>query len=478
MRLAEGRMFYLANDNRPDQPSRRCWSCGHTDSPRTATACVKCNMPFEDQRFLISARWNPELYDAYIAFAQRRLQHPGIAVPVDVFEQDGTLFSVTPYNGEGLMLDEASPWSNRRLLEVGQRLVGTIAFLRQSGVRLKHVNRANLLIHPDGSVSLYDVEVQEVEDGIVNGSHGELLSLGEILRRYCNVDSDPLRELFYGIELGDTPTDLMHFGRAIESEYPTWSPVEDQQVCAGISDVGLKRQLNEDNWGWLRLSDRANLYVVADGMGGHDSGEVASMLAVKVMCEESRRRELSEAPGIDELEIMVEESFQTANNHIKDSADAKGTDMGTTMVCILVVDDERDGQPAKTGFLANVGDSRGYLLREGALHQISRDHSLVQKMVERGKITAEEARHHPHSNILLRTVGTERDIEIDVFRVELKPGDKVMMCSDGLWGEVEDRDMENLMNTYADPRVACRALVRAAHHGGGNDNVTLVIVEI
>ena len=473
-------MFYLANDNRPDQPHRRCWSCHHLESPRTATACIKCNTPFEDKRFLISSRWVPDRYEAYHAFAAMRLEHPGLRAPVDVFEDNGTLFSVTLYNGEGLMLDEASPWSNKRLLEVGQRAVGTIAFLRQNGVRLMHLTRANLLIHPDGSVSLFDLEVEEVTKGVVNGRSDELPSLGEIMRRYCNVDSDPLRELFYGIELGDQKPDVMAFGRAIEGRYEEWVGVADQQVCAGISDVGLKRQLNEDNWGWIRLSDRANLYVVADGMGGHDSGEVASMLAVKVMCEESRRRELSETPDLDALEVVVEESFQTANNHIKDSADAKGTDMGTTMVSLLVIEEpalKGDGV-VKTGFLANVGDSRGYLMRDGALHQISRDHSLVQKMVERGKITAEEARHHPHSNILLRTVGTERDIEIDVFRVELQPGDKVMMCSDGLWGEVEDRDMENLMNTYADPRVACRALVRAAHHGGGNDNVTLVIVEV
>jgi protein phosphatase len=99
-------------------------------------------------------------------------------------------------------------------------------------------------------------------------------------------------------------------------------------------------------------------------------------------------------------------------------------------------------------------------------------------MVERGRITAEEARTHPHSNILLRTVGTERDVDIDIFRVDLQPGDRVLMCSDGLWGEVEDRDLQQILNTYADPRVAVRELVKAAHHGGGKDNVTVVLVGI
>jgi protein phosphatase len=239
-----------------------------------------------------------------------------------------------------------------------------------------------------------------------------------------------------------------------------------------MSDVGLTRQLNEDNWGWSKLSNRARLYVVADGMGGHDSGEVASDVAVRTLCSTAERLEKERRPTApDEIEQMLEESFQTANNTVKDNADARGTDMGTTLVCFLRME-------GKLGFLANVGDSRAYLLRNQSLHQVSRDHSLVQKMVERGRITHEEARTHPHSNILLRTVGTERDIDIDIFRVELEAGDRILMCSDGLWGEVEDRDIETIMNTYTDPRIASRELVRAAHHGGGKDNVTMMIVAI
>jgi protein phosphatase len=109
------------------------------------------------------------------------------------------------------------------------------------------------------------------------------------------------------------------------------------------------------------------------------------------------------------------------------------------------------------------------------LHQITVDHSFVQKLVERGKLTPEAARNHPQSNILLRTVGTERDVEIDIFRVELEPGDRVLLCSDGLWGEVEDVDIAAILQTYSDPRVAARELVRASHQGGGKDNCTLLL---
>jgi protein phosphatase len=238
-----------------------------------------------------------------------------------------------------------------------------------------------------------------------------------------------------------------------------------------MSDVGLTRQLNEDNWGWTKLSERSSLYVVADGMGGHDGGEVASAMAVETLCKRAREFEADKPEGEEALEALLRDAFQAANNTVKDAADEKGTDMGTTLVAILVVEE-------RLGFLANVGDSRGYLLRDGRLHQLSIDHSLVQKMVDRGRITAEQARNHPHSNILLRTVGTEHDVDIDVFRVQLEAGDRVLMCSDGLWGEVEDRDMESILNTYGDPRIAARELVRAAHHGGGKDNVTLMIVGV
>ena len=206
-------------------------------------------------------------------------------------------------------------------------------------------------------------------------------------------------------------------------------------------------------------------------MGGHDGGEVASALAVRTICDTAREMEARGPEGEEAVEALLKEAFLTANNTVKDHADAKGTDMGTTMVCLLVLDN-------RIGFLANVGDSRGYLLRNGSLMQVTRDHSLVQKMVERGRITQEEARHHPHSNILLKTVGTMRDEEPEIFAVEFEPGDQILMCSDGLWGEVEDRDMESIFNTYTDPRIASRELIRAAHYGGGKDNVTLVVVTV
>lgn len=458
-------MFYLAQGRRPDAATWLCAMCNSDGTPQDQTHCASCGAAVDDQRFLLSARWGGDL-EAFEHFGSLRLEHPGLAAPAQVFRHERALFSAVPYRGEGLMLDEAAPLTNRRLLHTGQRLLGTLAWLRTRGLRPVRVGPANVLVGQDLSLQLFDLDLVSDE-----GADEELLpSVAALLARYCHPESDSLLRFLQDVQDG-IDIDLTSFGRALEARFEELASVRHPPLLASMSDVGLTRQVNQDNWGWSRLSERAALYVVADGMGGHAEGEVASALAVRTLCMVAREAEAASPQGDDAIEELLDASFQVANNTVKEHADASGTDMGTTLVCLLVLDDH-------TGFLANVGDSRGYLFRDGRLQQVSRDHSLVQKMVERGRITAEEARHHPHSNILLRTVGTERDIEIDLFRIPLQSGDKLLMCTDGLWGEVEDPAIEAILASHSDPRLAARELVRAAHLGGGKDNVTLMIVGI
>ena len=148
-----------------------------------------------------------------------------------------------------------------------------------------------------------------------------------------------------------------------------------------------------------------------------------------------------------------------------------GSDMGTTMVVALVKDNE-------DAIIANVGDSRAYILRGSKMSQVSVDHSLVQRMVEQGQLTPDEARHHPHSNILMRTVGTERDVAVDTFRVRLRSNDLILLCSDGLWGETEDFDMQEVMNAPISLHEMASDLMMLAHNGGGKDNVSIVLVRV
>lgn len=472
VRLSEGRMFYLVNDDRADRSVRKCWSCGFDESPREARICHRCGESIGTRRFLMSSRWDVAHFEAYQVFGARRLVHGGLAAPTDVVRVDEQLLSFVPYVGEGLMVDEAAPLSNQRILHIGQRVLGTLVWLAKQGVVVGPVERANLLLSQDGTVRLFDLDVLDVLDGPVPAeTYAPVLqALAHLLRTYCHVRSEALVDFLQLAEAGDYRT-AMEFGRAIETRFDGYAAIAFPPTTGAMSDVGLTRQLNEDNWGWVSLDKKSELYMVADGMGGHDGGEVAARIAIETMSRIARERADTLSTGLDAIETTLSDAFQIANNTIKAEAERKGNDMGTTLVSLLLYN-------GRQGFFANVGDSRAYLFRDRTLHQISVDHSFVQKLVDRGRISKEEARDHPQSNILLRTVGTERDVEIDIFRVELQAGDRVLLCSDGLWGEVEDADITQILATYTDPRVAARELVRASHQGGGKDNVTLLLVAV
>ncbi len=475
VRLAEGRMFYIANDDRADRPRRFCWECACDDTLRSETTCVSCGADLSPRRFLVAVRWDQAGFRPFADFFERRIDHPAFAAPVDMFFQDNVMCTVTPWNGEGVLVDEASPLSVERSLYIAQRMTGLLAFLHQKGVSLGRLNLAHFLVRTtqdEVEYFLFDPDIQRVQDGPVpEGMRGrELPWLAAMLRRLVPVGANKLRDFFSKGKDGIFPSPF-EFGRAIE-EMMEAEPIGPHSISAAMSDVGLIRSLNEDNWGWGQLSADVELHVVADGMGGHEAGEVASDMAVEIICREARRR-LEQQPQVTPhaLENVLEESFRSANNAIKDHSERMGSDMGTTMVATLLMGKQ-------LAYVANVGDSRGYLMRGGVLHQVTRDHSLVARMVEQNRITKEDARHHPHSNILLRTVGTERDVDVDIFSVELSAGDRLLLCSDGLWGEVDDEDIEAILNAYEDPRQASRELVRAAHYAGARDNVTVLVITV
>ena len=421
------------------------------------------------RRFLVSVRWDRDGFGPFVDYFEKRIEHPGFASPVDMFFQGPVLCTVTPWDGEGLLLDEGAPLTPEQVLDMAQRATGMLAYLHAQGVRLARLMRANFLVSDGERFMLFDPDIAEVCPGPVPEPlrGAELRWLGDLLRRFTPLSAVALQDFFAQME-GGAFSSPAEFGRVLFEQFGT-PPADDTGNDGAMSDVGLVRSLNEDNWGWTHLGRGVDLYVCADGMGGHDKGEVASQMAVDTICSEARARLARMDPITAEaLENLLEESFQRGNNAIKEHSEQLRNDMGTTMVASLVWN-------KRLAFVANVGDSRGYLLRESALHQVTRDHSLVSRMVEQGRITKDEARTHPHSNILLRTVGTERDVDIDIFSVDLEAGDQILLCSDGLWGEVEDEDIEAILNHYENPRIACRELVRAAHHGGGKDNVTVVL---
>jgi PPM family protein phosphatase len=473
VRLGEGRMFYLANDNRPDQPHRRCWTCDAEDTPRSETHCIRCGEALSAQRFMVSARWDTELFAPYEAFQARNLAHPGLVPTVDTFQMEGVLCSVSLWDNQTLMVDEGAPLQRELMIQLAIRGVGLLGFLQTQGIQIAPLTLANFTRNKAGEYKFFDLEICHVQDEPLRPARCQpgLEGLSRALRRFSSVHDLEILKVLGGAIDGHYPSP-MTFGKAIVSASKTEPQGRPAPIAAAMTDVGLLRVLNEDNWGWTQLSDDVRLYVAADGMGGHEAGEVASQMAVDTICREaSERFDRVSQVSPETLENILDEAFQAANNGIKSHSEDMGNDMGTTLVATLVYQNN-------LALVANVGDSRGYLMRDAVLHQITRDHSLVARMVEQNRISPEEARHHPHSNILLRTVGTERNVEIDIFSVELEKGDRLLLCSDGLWGEIEDEDIEAILNHYQDPRIVCREMIRAAHHGGGRDNITVVMAEI
>jgi serine/threonine protein phosphatase PrpC len=233
----------------------------------------------------------------------------------------------------------------------------------------------------------------------------------------------------------------------------------------GISHPGMVRPLNEDSFSCVSLG-KWSLYVVADGMGGHDAGEIASRLAVETVCKEMENHTKKN----EDLLKIVEDVVQRANLEVNKEGVQRGSNMGTTLALALVADD--------TAYVANVGDSRVYWMENGSIAQITRDHSLVAKLVDAGKLTKEEARNHPKSNLLYRTIGTDEHIKVDTFRVALNKGGNLMLCTDGLWNEVSDEDIYKLVSSEKDVRSASEELIRMANENGGRDNITAIVVKV
>ncbi|MGN0038358.1 MAG: Stp1/IreP family PP2C-type Ser/Thr phosphatase [Coriobacteriales bacterium] len=229
------------------------------------------------------------------------------------------------------------------------------------------------------------------------------------------------------------------------------------QVYAARTDVGCVREHNEDSF-----IAATPLFVVADGMGGHEAGEVASEIAINTLLEKA-----PSSPDGDALANAV----RAANIAII-SAAANGTGrpgMGTTMTAAQVFEDQL--------VIAQVGDSRAYLLHEGTLQRITRDHSLVADLVEQGRITEEEARVHPQRSVITRALGSDATVEPDIYILRVSPGDRLLLCSDGLSGMVQDSGIASILRANASPQDCCDALIREALAAGGMDNVTCVVVD-
>jgi protein phosphatase len=236
--------------------------------------------------------------------------------------------------------------------------------------------------------------------------------------------------------------------------------------CAARTDVGVVRSGNEDNF--LMLADRG-IFIVADGMGGHAAGEVASEMAVRIVAEElGQYRGLSD----EELATRMHNAIRKANEAIFSRTlsehDKRG--MGTTLTALVLLPDRY--------LIGQVGDSRAYLLRGDRLRQITKDHSYVQEQVDAGLLTPEQARVHPYSNVITRCVGAGMEVTPDIYFGSLESEDLLLLASDGLTGMLEDEQLRRLLKSDGGPQRSVDQMIAEANRRGGLDNITAIVIRI
>jgi PPM family protein phosphatase len=246
-------------------------------------------------------------------------------------------------------------------------------------------------------------------------------------------------------------------------------------TSCGITDVGMKRQRNEDNY---LINDGIGLFVVADGMGGHAGGEYASQIAVTTVEEvmtniRDERNEIDNGRATRDmlLQEKLKYAIRLAGKRIyqraQDESEYRG--MGTTALVLLMVDD--------LGYVAHVGDSRCYRVRSDTIAQVTEDHSLVNEQIKAGLINRDAAKSHKLRNIITRSLGYQEEVEIDTQVLPIEIGDYYLLCSDGLSNLVEDHEMADMLREYTFQE-ATRKLVDLANKRGGDDNITAVITRV
>jgi serine/threonine protein phosphatase PrpC len=248
--------------------------------------------------------------------------------------------------------------------------------------------------------------------------------------------------------------------------------IEYEVVASLLSDVGCQREINEDNGRYITPSDpellanKGMLFVVADGMGGHSGGEIASRLAVDVITRTYYQE-------TTDVQASLKKAILAANSAIFDEAYKNRTlyGMGTTCTAFVL----KEG----FAFAAHVGDSRLYLLRDNEIYLMTEDHSAVMQMVRRGLLNLEQARHHPDKNVILRALGSHATVDITTWNHPLpaRVGDQFLLCSDGLYDLVEDKEIQNIL-IENQPHAACGKLIALAKERGGHDNITVGVIAL
>lgn len=246
---------------------------------------------------------------------------------------------------------------------------------------------------------------------------------------------------------------------------------------SGLTDVGKRRETNQDNFCIKKLDERVCFAIVCDGMGGQNGGQLASKIACETI--ESHLLEIGDElkfqkenpdESVEDIKSMMIRGMSKANLAVHDAAscDENYKGMGTTTILVVIIDD--------LAYITHIGDSRVYILTDKKLSQITKDHSVVQELVDQGELTKQEALNHPNKNMITRAVGVNLLVDIDYLKIPFEYGNKLLICTDGLTNMVQDFVIENILINNG-VQESCSQLIELANKAGGYDNSTVVVIE-
>jgi protein phosphatase len=467
--------------------------CPHCDAPiggEETRACARCGADLRGltliyPKYILRETIDARAFQPSAQVAALHLRHPALIVPEDVFTE--TTFDPPRYYRVEPVIkraqDVTSPQPAEKVLQWGVGLAQGMAYLHQHDVILQEIDLEHLTFSDHiaryvciDNVSLLPPEVYAQADAYFAQNVRALAHLLLALLGAPENGTKLLSSLLSRAQQTAKTADVL--AAVLEGALRGLSAPEDVHVQVGVlTDVGHVRTLNEDSVLVLDLAERfaasglpVGVYAVADGMGGHAAGDVASQLTIQTIREAVDTLQLESDEKPPDARVWLEQIVAMANQAVYTQRRAADSDMGCTLVLALTI--------AGQATIANIGDSRAYWLSADGATQITTDHSFVERLVAAGHITTEEARQHPRRNVIYRVVGDKPKADFDLFEQALAPGEALLLCSDGLSGMLPDARIWALWRAAPSPQVACEQLIEAANQAGGTDNISVIIVQV
>jgi serine/threonine protein phosphatase PrpC len=451
--------------------------------------CTQCGQPLEEHSpsFLLQES-DMDKFTAIQSVIDVHLVHPNIHPPVAVFQQEvqgGTRYClVSPHSQTlpaqpeiaevlnwGVQLSQALEYMHSKGIALGEQLDQSSIGLAEKKVVWRDFTSARVL------PVLTDREK-------INNVRHLALAMYYWMTGTTTYSPDPhlpmiLNDLFQQALIGEGFTSAATFSKQIkQAQYTEPARLKLDYQVGKFTHTGKVRKNNEDSLLSIEMS-RMNqdavqpicLQAIADGMGGHASGELASSLVIDAIAQVGAFELVSMLnPAYEGHADWIKRAMQSANQAVYEARQSAGNDMGSTLVLGLLV--------GSLAYLGHLGDSRIYLVNQESIKQLTTDHSLVQQLVTMGKITQSEARFHPQRNVIYRSLGEKKDVEADYLTQQLFPGDRLLFCSDGLSNVVDDQEILRVILKASSAQEACNRLVELANFAGGDDNISVVIVEV